>query len=123
VSAKRREAFEGPPNESGPVIKRGSARTGAPPAGLANRSDEQSTRPVGQDRYQYRPDLVSWSPLTSGELARYVTTQPEIARRRRTLIEVYRLLTDYATSACVVRQIAPEIDGLDAWLQNGRPHL
>lgn len=61
--------------------------------------------------------------MSETDTARYVSTQPEIARARAVLVEVYRRLTDYITPLCVVRQIDAEIDGLERWIGGEAPHL
>jgi hypothetical protein len=56
-------------------------------------------------------------------VAEYVITNAEVMRARAVLVECYRRLTDYPTPACVVRQIMPEIEALEAWIASGKPHV
>jgi hypothetical protein len=59
---------------------------------------------------------VRVEPITRAEITQYVITKPEIVRARAVLAESYRLLTDFVTPMCVLRQIAPQIDALEAWI-------
>jgi hypothetical protein len=61
-------------------------------------------------------ELVVMLPLSAVELAHYVVTQPEIARARDVMVEVYRRLTDAPTPPSIARQITEQIDALAAWL-------
>ena len=74
---------------------------------------------------EYLVDLgvrVSVEPITSEEICHYVVMQPEFVRARAALVEAYRLLTDFVTPMCVLRQIAPAVDVLEKWVGQGEGH-
>lgn len=73
-------------------------------------------------------DVDTWETrelraLTSAAVARYATTQPEIARARRILVEAYRRLTETPTPPAVVRTLDVELDALERWLSSAAPHI
>jgi hypothetical protein len=68
-------------------------------------------------------DRVEVRPVHGVELARLVSTRPDLVRARRVFAECYTRLTDEATPRAVVAELEPIIEALEDILDARLPYL